>query len=100
MPCYPASVELDNRLDLVQAFRRTCLVEEIVNSNPYLFRFFFSPPRELSSLSPQIPFGETLATKGPTRVERIRRISAHAETRMGAHIRGFLLFFGRKNTRH
>lgn len=87
----------------MHVFRRPCLVQRNVRSVLYLLRFlffFFSPPRELSSLSPQIPFGEILATKGPSRVERSLCISAHAETKIGPQVRGFLLFFGRKNTRH
>jgi hypothetical protein len=67
----------------------------------YLRRFFFfSVPRELSSLRPQTPFGEMFATKGGSRVARIRCSSVHADVRIGAHDCGFLLFLGRKKTRH
>ena len=64
------------------------------------FFFFFSVPRELSSLRPQTPLGEILATKGGSRVSRIRCNSVHADIKMGAQDCGFLLFWGRKKTRH
>lgn len=61
--------------------------------------FFLSLPYRLSSLTPQIPFGDSFPTNGAFRLDSTRLICAQFSMNIGAHITGFLLFCGRKNTR-